>query len=153
LDERALIPVPRWAGAEAVDRAWIVAAAWLFGLSGLVAVYMALTGIAAADPLHVLAIAPAAALIAAFAVLDAGRAWTVRLGALAGTGGGLVWVVALIDVGGADAVTSLAMLGFAAASFAAGHALAALGRDEQPVTAGPAAVADDLPTGWIEEDV
>ncbi|MDQ3879626.1 MAG: hypothetical protein M3295_00870, partial [Chloroflexota bacterium] len=71
MDDRTdLIPAFEWAVAETVDRAWVVAAAWLFGVTALVAMYLALTGIAAADPLRAATAAPAVALLAAFMLVD-----------------------------------------------------------------------------------
>ncbi|MFN2484448.1 MAG: hypothetical protein ABR509_05855 [Candidatus Limnocylindria bacterium] len=149
MDERTrLIPAPGWAVAETVDRAWVVAAAWLFGVSALVALYMALTGLASADAFHVVAVVPAGALLLAFAVLDPQRRWTVRIGAIAGACGGIVWLVALVEFGGSDALTALAMGGFAAGSFAAGRALAALERPGRRAAETP---RDDHAQGWIED--
>ena len=147
-DSSDLIPTPAWATAESIDRAWTVAAVWLFSFSALVGTYMSLTGIASGDLLGSLAAVPTAVLVVAAAVVDARRRWSLWLGSWAGGCAAMVWFAALAEIPASDLGTALAVVGFAAGSLACARAFDAVRRGPSATveTSGP------LPRdGWIEE--
>ena len=145
---RGLIPAPAWALADAIDQAWTVVAAWVFGLSALVGGYMALTGIARGDTLQALSSLPAAVLLLAAAVVDGKRPWTLRLGVVAGWCGALIWIAALLNVPASDVGTTLPLAAFAAVSLLSARAFTRRRRGDD---AAPQRVVRGEESGWIEE--
>lgn len=146
----ALNPGP----ADSLEPFWTVLAGALFALTGVVAVFIALTGLAVLDPIRISGFAPAAVLLAAAMTITPERGRTSPLGAAAGACGVVVWLFVLLDSPPTDLGLTVPILLFAGGSALAARVLeggtGAYAPDAAVGVSSAAAPAGG--EGWIEEE-
>ncbi len=141
-----------WEVPDSSEEILVVFAGCLYAVSGVVALFVGLMGLAALDPVRISFLAPTGLLLSAAALMDARRRWTLRLGALSGFLGLLVWCSVLLDAPVWDFVSTAPLLFFAVACWMCARALARLARPGSFARQPPPADAGRPEVGWIEED-
>ena len=141
-----------WDVPDSSEEILVVLAGCLYAVSGVVALFIGLMGLAAVDPVRISFFGPTGVLFGAAAVMDPRRTWTLRLGAVAGFLALAVWLAVLLDARGWDFISTAPLVLFAVACWMSARALARLTRPLAADAETPPHVVERLAVGWIEED-
>ena len=126
----------------------------LFALTGVVAMFIGLTGLAVLDPVRISGFAPAAVLLAAAMTITPQRGRTSTLAVAAGACGVVVWLFVLLDSPPTELGLTVPILLFAGGSALAARVLEGRTGGYGPDAAVPVSSAAAMAAGegWIEDD-